>query len=135
MKCTRLTLGFLVSPVLWFTQKVIDAVKVAASKRQDPKGIVMKKTLKRYAQKWLAYGTTRKEKGLQVKAEWDDVYRIGPTRSLFRIIGFYEDDSYADFIAIDAFVKHKQKLSRAESDRITEVGRDESCLSLWKKVL
>ena len=49
------------------------------------------------------------------------MYRIGTVDSLFRIIGFYENDDKTDFIALDAFSKSGQKLSPAERRRVDEV--------------
>jgi hypothetical protein len=81
---------------------VIDEVAEVASRRRDPKGIAMK-NLERYSKNGLwKYDRGR---GSPVKPEWGGVYRIAPTRSLFRIYGFYEGGSLSDFIAIDAFTR------------------------------
>src|SRR4051812_11559740 len=105
---------------LWFSDVVTDGVAEAASKRVDPKGIVMK-NLKRFSQNGL--WNYDRGKGSPVRHEWDQVYRIRPTHSKFRIIGFYKDSTRADFIAIDAFTKRSDKLSEPETGRVNEVVR------------
>jgi hypothetical protein len=68
-----------------------------------------------------------------VSHEWDGVYRVGDGKSLFRLIGFYEDGYLrASFISIDAFLKHGLSLRPNEKARIDEVARVKR-LKLWKK--
>ena len=69
----------------------------------------------------------------KVKEEWDGAWRFGIRVSLFRLIGFYEDDSKASFIVIDAFFKSGQGLSDPERRRIDEVARIKR-QALWRKV-
>ena len=54
--------------------------------------------------------------------EWDDVWRIGHSATLFRLIGFYERRPDC-WIAIDAITKKGQKLSSADRERINAVAR------------
>ena len=115
---------------LWFSEKVTKEV-AEFRKRGDPNGAFWKR-VKRHAQNgfWLA------ERGNNppIRHEWDRVYRIGFIDSLFRIIGFYEDESEKrDFIAIDAFLKSGQDLNTAQRARIDEVARVRQEI-LWKKV-
>lgn len=59
-----------------------------------------------------------------VRPEWGGVFRVGHRNSLFRLIGFLEDD--ANFIGLDTFLKCGQKLSssqRARIDVVAEVKR------------
>lgn len=65
--------------------------------------------------------------------EGHNVYRVGFVGSLFRLIGFYEDNSKHDFIVMDAFLKKKQNLNAAERDRIAKVARIKANTS-WEKV-
>lgn len=104
---------------LWLSEAVEKAI-VRFRRDGDPNGAFWKK-IKRYAQT----GFALYEHGERppIRAEWDGVYRIGTVDSLFRIIGFYENDDRNDFIAIDAFLKSGQQLNRAERRRIDEVAR------------
>lgn len=79
----------------------------------------MLKKLKYYAEA----GFLRFEgEGQPVKHEWDGVYRVA-WEGMFRILGFYEDESKRNFITTDAFLKRKTMLSRPERDKIDEVAR------------
>lgn len=71
-------------------------------------------------------------KGNPIKHESGGVYRVGLHSSLFRLIGFYEDDRKTCFIALDAFTKRKQKLSAPERDRINEIAKIRADGS-WRK--
>ena len=71
-------------------------------------------------------------KGNPIKHESGGVYRVGLHSSLFRLIGFYEDDRKTCFIAFDAFTKRKKKLSGPERDRIDEVA-DVRERGSWRK--
>jgi len=68
-----------------------------------------------------------------LKHEWGGVYRIGFVDSLFRIVGFYEDASKRDFIAIDAYLKRGQKLDASQRNRIDHVVNVRE-QKPWKKV-
>ncbi len=70
--------------------------------------------------------------GRPIRREWGGVYRIGHRASLFRLIGFYEDDTKTDFIVIDGFKKRGQQLSQAERARIDEVARVKA-QGLWRR--
>jgi hypothetical protein len=54
-----------------------------------------------------------------IRHVWGGVYRIGIRSSLYRLVGFFENDG--NFIAIDGFEKRGQKLGAAESARIDKV--------------
>ncbi len=71
--------------------------------------------------------------GRPIKYEWNGVYRIGLHASLFRVIGFYEDDRKTGFVGVDVFTKGGQKLSKAEKKRIKEVAKIKADAS-WRKV-
>ena len=68
-----------------------------------------------------------------VKHEWKQVYRVGFVDSLFRIIGFYQDQSKHDFIAIDSFLKKGQQLTAGQRKLIDQVAIIKSD-ALWRKV-
>ena len=72
--------------------------------------------------------------GRPIKYEGNGVYRIGLHASLFRLIGFYENDRKAGFIGVDVFTKGGQKLSKAEKKRIKEVAKVRADASSWRKV-
>jgi hypothetical protein len=68
-----------------------------------------------------------------MRSEWGGVYRFGIRSSLFRLIGFYEDDTKKDFLIFESFLKGGQKLSgpeRAVIDKVARIKKDR----LWKKV-
>ena len=104
---------------LWLSQGAQKEI-VRFRKKGDPNGAFWKR-LKRFAET----GFSLYERGNDppIRSEWGGVYRIGTVDSLFRIIGFYADDSKADFIAIDAFLKKGQRLNQAEKERVNEVVR------------
>ena len=70
--------------------------------------------------------------GGPIRYEWDGVLRIALKKSLFRVVGFYAIDKKTEFIAMDAFMKRKHKLSGPERERINEVARIRD-LGAWKK--
>jgi len=73
--------------------------------------------------------------GMLVVCEWSEVYRIGFGWSLFRIIGFYEDGTNKTrFIGMDAYLKHGQKLSAADRDRINATAAIKKNRA-WRKVV
>jgi len=53
-----------------------------------------------------------------VRPEGDGIYRLGIMGSLFRIVGFFENDRFDNFIAIEAFLKKGQSLNAADRERI-----------------
>lgn len=63
------------------------------------------------------------KKGYPIRHEWDGVYRIGLPASLFRLIGFYENDDKASFIIIDVLKKRGTGLSKSETSRIDAVAK------------
>lgn len=60
---------------------------------------------------------------LAIRHEFDGVYRIGRDASLFRMIGFYENDRRSCFLLMDGFLKRGQKLSASDRNRIRAVAR------------
>lgn len=70
--------------------------------------------------------------GEPIRAEGSSVYRVAHVSSLFRLIGFYEDDTRTVFISIDAFKKGGRKLTSAQRDRINTVARVKK-ERRWKK--
>ena len=78
------------------------------------------KKLKRYAKNGFEY---YEGKDFPLRYEGDGIYRIGHRDDLFRIIGFYAGGSKSAFIAVDAFTKPGQKLSKPQRDRIHLAGR------------
>ncbi len=112
---------------VWLSEKAQKEIK-KFRKNSDPDRVFLKR-LKRYAQNgfWFYEGDKQ-----PIQHEWDDVYRIRPTDSLFRIIGFYENEDRAHYIAIDAFLKKGQQLTdgqRRRIDAVAAVKRDGD----WKR--
>ena len=56
-----------------------------------------------------------------IRYEGGEVYRVGYTSTLFRLIGFFEDDRRDSFVGIDAFRKPGSQLTSGQRDRIKEV--------------
>ena len=87
------------------------------------------KRLMRYAQNgFLLYEGKEKP----IRHEWDGVYRIGHPVDLFRILGFYEDDTKTNFIVIDAWMKGGQRLSASEQARIDAIATVKKN-GLWRR--
>jgi hypothetical protein len=97
---------------LWLSQRAIDEL---ADYRDNPPGRFLAK-VKHYAKNGFgAYANST-----ILKREWRGVWRIADGR--FRLIGFFENDfTKGDFIALDAFLKRGQELSRAQRARIDKV--------------
>ena len=66
-----------------------------------------------------------------IRSEGDGVYRVGHTETLFRIIGFFEDDRRDSFVGIDAFRKVGTQLTAGQRDRIKNVARIKR-LGTWR---
>jgi hypothetical protein len=59
-----------------------------------------------------------------IRHEGNGVYRIGIRKSLFRLIGFYEDGTgKSNFICLDGFEKSGQALKAPERDRIVALAK------------
>lgn len=69
---------------------------------------------------------------LAIRHEFDGVYRIGRDASLFRMIGFYENDRRCCFLLMDGFLKRGQKLSESDRKRIASVAQIKK-LRHWSK--
>jgi hypothetical protein len=109
----------------WVTQAVTDGIADLDKSRRQ----ILLKRLERYAKN--GFWNYESREG-PVKPEWRSAYRIGHADDLFRIIGFYEDDGKANFIAIDCFLKRGQDLSRAQRNRIDAVA-DVKASGDWKR--
>lgn len=109
---------------LWCSDKIFEMV----GKRPDLRFWIR---IKRLAQNGFAYG--ERSTPQIVKHEWDQVYRVGYVDSLFRMIGFYEDNSKHDFIAIDSFLKKGKQLTKGQRKLIDEVATIKRNAT-WKKV-
>ena len=119
---------------VWVSQKAAAAIlehdrRRGKRRKADPRGEFLQ-ALERYAANGFAH--YEGAQGRPIRHEGDGVYRIGMKRSLFRIIGFYEDESRADFIAIDTFTKKGQSLSGSQRKRIREAARVKRD-RLWKR--
>lgn len=113
---------------VWVAQPVTDALAKRGRKHQREVAILMAR-LRRYAQNGFAlYEGNAKP----IRPEPDGVYRIGHPDDLFRIIGFYDHDSRADFVAIDSFEKRGHALSSSDQTRIANVARVRK-RGLWKR--
>ena len=101
-----------------------------AEAKENPPGALLKKV-----EKWAEVGFWNYEgkKHQPIGPEWGGVFRIGLHGGLFRLLGFYEDVRKTEFIIADAFWKKRQKLTKAEKDRIDEVARVKK-EGLWRKV-
>lgn len=88
-------------------------------KKENPRGIFAKR-LKRYAENgfWNHEGDDT-----PIRPEWDGVYRLGSTDTLFRLLGFYEDDAKHVFLIIDAYQKRGQQLNASDRKRIDRVAK------------
>jgi mRNA-degrading endonuclease RelE of RelBE toxin-antitoxin system len=71
--------------------------------------------------------------GHPIKHEGDGVYRLGRRSSLFRLIGFYENDDKQSFLIIDAFLKLKQESARHEKERMRGVALIKKTVGAWQK--
>jgi len=68
------------------------------------------------------FGDFEGGEGFPIKREPDGVYRLGRHASLFRLLGFYENDDKRRFLIIDGFLKLKVGSARHEKERIRQVG-------------
>lgn len=57
-----------------------------------------------------------------IRHEGNQVFRIGQTSSLFRLVGFYVGRKL-EFICIDGFTKRGRKLSGPQRERLAQVAR------------
>lgn len=112
---------------VWLAEKAAKAL--GKFTRRGNGGTKFNKKLKEYATKGFAAFET--ENG-PIRHERDGVWRVAHAPSRFRLIGFYETNDKASFVAIDAFTKPGQSLSVPQQERITEVARVKRG-RLWKK--
>ncbi len=103
---------------LWVSDKALKEINSFCKKR-DPNKLFLKR-MKRYCEN--GFGLYEGGEGAAIRHE-RGVYRIRPTDSKFRIIGFYDGEDRGNFIALDAFLKLGQKLTSAQEDRIDAVGK------------
>ena len=102
---------------VWISKRASKELKKLIRKG---KGTEFVRKLKHYAQSGFSQFET---KGGPIRHEWNEVWRIAYSSSLFRLVGFYADPRKAKFIVIDDFKKSGQSLSSRERDRINEVAR------------
>lgn len=121
--------GLKLATVIWGSQRVLEQLEWYQTKKETHRGQFVKKLL-RYAETGFAQwqGADR-----PIRHEWDQVFRIGDTSNLFRVIGFYGAGNHAEFIALDAYLKSGTKLSAAERERIDRVS-DVRAKGAWRKV-
>lgn len=114
---------------LWLSEQAQDEIAAYLKKRHSERRQFFKR-LERYSRN--GFGLFEGERS-PVKHEWGGVYRVRPTASLFRIIGFYETEARTDFIGIDAFLKNGTRLSSAQRFRIDAVAAVKRTHD-WRKV-
>src|SRR5688572_7509802 len=83
---------------VWISDAALEGLDAFQKKKENPRGYFMAK-LKHYAK--AGFGEFE---GGDIVREEGGVYRIGQRRSLFRLIGFFENESRASFIAIDTLM-------------------------------
>ncbi len=98
---------------VWIAEK--PAKELAKFKRKGD-GLSFSKKLKRYAERGFREYEGDKS---PIRSEWNDVWRVGHSSTLFRLIGFYEDDDKEVFIAIDAFTPSPARLCRLHSGSVS----------------
>jgi hypothetical protein len=115
---------------IWISSAAMKAVS-RLRKKGDPNGQFLKK-LKSCAVK--GFDAFQSVTPPIIRFEWEGIYRVGFSGSLFRLIGFYENNvTKADFIVIDTLFKSGQSLNAAERKRINAVVQIKKKV-LWKKV-
>lgn len=99
---------------LWASGTTLEAIEIYTARKDRPRGFFVGK-LKYYAETgfdpWIG-------KDRPIRHEWDGVYRIGHPSTLFRVYGFFENNTTRNFIALDAFVKRGRKLNAREIARV-----------------
>lgn len=111
---------------VWISEQAVKTLRKCANNRQGREFI---KKLKYYARS--RFRVFEREGG-PVRHEGDGVWTVAYAPSLFRLIGFYVGSRKAEFVVVDAFTKHGQKLSASERKRIKEVVRAKRG-KLWSK--
>ncbi len=117
------------STVLLATRAVEEALIEFSQTKDNPKNAFLDKLVyfaETGFEKWI--GDKR-----PIRHEWDGIYRIGTDRSLFRIIGFFSNNQKNEFVAVDAFLKHGQKLSAPERKKIDQAAQIRTA-GQWKRV-
>ena len=109
---------------VWLSQDAIDGIAEYAKKDE------FLKKLRYYAE---AGFLAMEGSGRPVRHEGSGVYRVG--HDLFRLIGFYEDDTKKDFIGIATFDKHGQKLRRNERELIKGIAEIKNGVQWKRKVV
>ena len=103
---------------VWITKPALQEFKKYQNREQPQKKFLKK--LKRYAER--GFVNFEGSEGSPIRHEWDGVYRISDG-SLFRLLGFYENENRTDFIVIEAFLKNKTKLNSSHKDKINAIAR------------
>ena len=84
--------------------------------------------LQRYAKAGFQHFESKKG---PIKHEGKDIYRVAHRDTLFRLIGFFENDRRESFIGIDTFTKLDTQLTGGQKDRIKAVARVKK-FGLWR---
>ena len=114
---------------IWVSPQAAKKIHECVLKKDKPKDALLKK-LQRYATNGFQHYEGDHN---PIRHEAHGVYRIGlPPKSLFRMIGFYEDHTKRDFIILDAYEKRGQKLGASDRDRIKHVAQVRND-QLWEK--
>ncbi|NJL30878.1 MAG: hypothetical protein HC898_04195 [Phycisphaerales bacterium] len=105
--------------VVYATQEVEAALIEYSETKDNPRNFFLNK-LKYFAEsgfdKWI--GPDR-----PIRSEGERIYRIGLDRSLFRMIGFFSDNTRKQFIVVDVFLKRGQRLGKAEREKIARAAK------------
>lgn len=96
---------------VWLADRVVRAIG------RDARLI---KKLKRYAENGFRF---YEGKEFPLRYEGNGVYRIGHRGDLLRIVGFYAGETASEFIAVDAYRKRGQGLSKPQRDVVEEAAR------------
>lgn len=104
---------------IWISPAAAEVIEKRSRKNRESIAYLLKR-LQRYAANGFALYEGHQK---PIRLEWGGVYRIGHPEDLFRLIGFYEDNSRRDFIVIDAFLKTGQELTASQRERISGVAK------------
>lgn len=111
----RLFVGTEFKTQVWATHEVMQALN--DFRRVNKDGILFNKKLHYMATKGF-----RSFLGGAIRPEGDGVFRIGHDRTLFRVIGFFDDTApnTESFFMVDSFLKPGQKLSLSQRAKIDQ---------------
>lgn len=112
---------------IWISEPAAKELREFVSTTQPPKWFLKK--LQRYSENGFANYIHAEG---AIRPEWGGAYRIGDPKTLFRLIGFFENDRRDSFIVLDAFTKRGHGLSASERQRIDRMV-ERAAHGLWKK--